>query len=253
MLLAAALIGVAAALPMLLQMIPQIAPPDRPSVPLPLLIILGIGQNLLLFGVAVAVGMRLAPRVGTGAPIIEGWIAGETPRDIARSLRVPLVIGLAVGIALVVIDVAIFLPRVPAAIARLAEGIPAWKRLLAGFLYGGITEEILMRWFLLSLVVWLLARAWRTSDGRPTSGAWWTAIVVVALLFGIGHLPTTSAITPLTSMVVVRALVLNGIAGLTFGYLFWRSGLEAAMAAHLATHVGLQLVGPALAARLAEP
>jgi hypothetical protein len=42
-------------------------------------------------------------------------------------------------------------------------------------------------------------------------------------------LPATSAITPLTTTLVVRALVLNGIAGITFGYLYWKHGLEAVM------------------------
>jgi membrane protease YdiL (CAAX protease family) len=98
--------------------------------------------------------------------------------------------------------------------------IPLWKRLLAGILYGGFTEELFMRLFLVSIVAWLCGRWWRTPGGLPTSGAFWIAIVLVAVLFGLGHLPITSAITPLTTMLVVRALVLNGIAGIAFGYLY---------------------------------
>jgi membrane protease YdiL (CAAX protease family) len=61
------------------------------------------------------------------------------------------------------------------------------------------------------------------SWGTPTSGAFWTAIILVALLFGLGHLPATSAMTPITQVLVVRALVLNGIAGIAFGYLYWEA------------------------------
>jgi hypothetical protein len=53
-------------------------------------------------------------------------------------------------------------------------------------------------------------------------------------------------ITPLTPAIVARSLFLNGIASLTFGYLYWGRGLESAMAAHACTHISLQLLGQAL-------
>lgn len=77
----------------------------------------------------------------------------------------------------------------------------------------------------------------------PTSGAFWTAIILVAVLFGLGHLPTTSAMAPLTQMLVVRAVVLNAIAGIVFGYLYWKRGLEAAMLAHMSAHLVMQIPG----------
>jgi membrane protease YdiL (CAAX protease family) len=118
--------------------------------------------------------------------------------------------------------------------------VPLWKRLLAGFLYGGVTEELLMRWFLPSVTAWGAGKIWSTSEGHPATLAWWTANLLVALLFGLGHLPATEAIAPLSAPVLARTLVLNGAASLTFGYLFWRRGLEASMTAHASTHIGLQ-------------
>ena len=47
----------------------------------------------------------------------------------------------------------------------------------------------------------------------------------------------------MTPGLVVRALVLNGVAGAAFGYLYWRHGLEAAMAGHMSAHVVLQIPG----------
>jgi hypothetical protein len=44
-------------------------------------------------------------------------------------------------------------------------------------------------------------------------------------------------------MLVTRALTLNGVAGIAFGYLYWRHGLEAAMLAHMSTHLVLQAPG----------
>jgi hypothetical protein len=58
------------------------------------------------------------------------------------------------------------------------------------------------------------------------------ANTVTAVLFGLGHLPATAALAPLSGALVVRAVVLNGTAGLVFGSLYRRYGLEWAMTSH---------------------
>src|ERR1017187_3367641 len=60
----------------------------------------------------------------------------------------------------------------------------------------------------------------RKPDGRPTATAFWMGNILAALLFGLGHLPAYSLLAPLTSVIVVRAVVLNGLLGLAFGYLY---------------------------------
>jgi membrane protease YdiL (CAAX protease family) len=74
----------------------------------------------------------------------------------------------------------------------------------------------------------------------------WTANILVALLFGLGHLPATATLVPLTSLVVIRAVVLNGPASLAFGYLYWAHGLESAMLAHFTADVVLHVIMPLL-------
>jgi membrane protease YdiL (CAAX protease family) len=55
----------------------------------------------------------------------------------------------------------------------------------------------------------------------------------------------------LNPLVITRALVLNGLGGLAFGWLYWKQGLESAMIAHLSTdivvHVITQLVATLVA------
>jgi hypothetical protein len=48
----------------------------------------------------------------------------------------------------------------------------------------------------------------------------------------------------------VRALVLNGIAGIVFGYLYWRHGLEAAMIGHMSAHLVMQIPGVIILTRM---
>ena len=190
---------------------------------MPTVLALALLQNGILLAVAILIGMILSKRVGLRMPLIQAWTTGTRPSLAEARVLPALLAGAAVGAALVAIEAFVFLRHLPGAMHSLFA-IPLWKRLLGAVVYGGITEELLMRLFLMALVAWLVGRWWRTPGGLPASGAFWTAIVLVAVLFGLGHLPATSAITPLTATIVVRALVLNGVAGIAFGYLYWKDG-----------------------------
>jgi membrane protease YdiL (CAAX protease family) len=68
------------------------------------------------------------------------------------------------------------------------------------------------------------------------------ANIVAALLFGLAHLPTTSLLAPLTPVIVTRAVVLNGLLGLAFGFLYWTRGLESAMLSHFCADLLLHVI-----------
>jgi len=48
------------------------------------------------------------------------------------------------------------------------------------------------------------------------------------------------------ALVVAAALLLNGIAGVDFGYLYWKRGLESAMIAHFCGDFVIYVLGVAL-------
>jgi membrane protease YdiL (CAAX protease family) len=243
-LLVAGLLGVLAVLPFTLDLIDSPAFGETPAsdIPLPFIVALALLQNGVLLAVFIFIGMILSERIGLQMQLIRAWANGESPPNLKAILLSGMLVGAVAGAILVGLEALFFLRHLPEPMLQLFE-IPLWKRLLAGVLYGGITEELLMRLFLVSLVAWLFGRLWKTHAGLPSSGAFWAAIILVAVLFGLGHLPVTAAITPLTQVVVVRTLVLNGVAGIAFGYLYWRHGLEAAMLGHMSTHLVLQAPG----------
>jgi membrane protease YdiL (CAAX protease family) len=66
----------------------------------------------------------------------------------------------------------------------------------------------------------------------------WSAIALSALAFGVLHLPSVAQVLPTLSADVVAYVTLgNACFGLVAGYLYWRRGLEAAIAAHVLAHV----------------
>lgn len=240
-LLVAGTLGVAAVMPYQFALLG--GPPQEMPIPWPLLLLLGILQNMVLLALAIGVGLFLARRVGLGAPILEGWLRGERVGVRGRTILLPsILLGLGAGLIIIILEMAVFAPYLPAAFQQVEQPSP-WQGLLASF-YGGIDEEIFLRLFVVSLLAWLVSRVWKDREGKPTAGSMWLAIVVASVLFGLGHLPTTAQLTSLTPLIIGRAILLNGVAGLAFGYLYWKRGLESAMLAHFSADILLHVLLP---------
>lgn len=237
-LLGAAALGVVAVIPYQFTLLGGV--PEEIPVPLPLLLLLSVLQNMVLFALAIGVGLFCARRVGLGAPILEGWLRGGKVGERGRAIVVPsILLGLGAGLIIILLDVVVFAPHLPPAFQEVQ--LPPWQGFLASF-YGGIDEEILLRLFLVSLLAWLLSRVWKDREGKPTAGGMWLVIILASVLFGLGHLPATAQLAPLTPLLVSRAILLSGVAGLAFGYLYWKRGLESAMLAHFSTDILLHVI-----------
>ena len=110
--------------------------------------------------------------------------------------------------------------------------------LVARVLYGGITEEVLLRWGFMSVLVWLAWRFLQHRQGTVRGGFVGLAIVVSSVVFGVGHLPAAVVLLGgLDVSVAMYVVAANAVFGLLFGWLYWRFGLESAMVAHALTHV----------------
>jgi membrane protease YdiL (CAAX protease family) len=215
-------------------------------IPIPLVILIGAVQNLAVLALIVWLGLKLSRRLGLGAPLLESWLMKEprSSRRWAPSLKEALLTGVVVGIVLL-IGLMLLAPRLPNLPLFVLAKLPVWKRFLLCF-YGGIYEELLTRLFLLSLFAWLFDRGWRKVVPSLSTRAFWLANVLAALLFGLGHLPSASLFLPITPLVVVAAILFNGIAGVAFGYLYRRRGLESAIVAHFTADFVIYVAGAAL-------
>lgn len=223
---------------------------ERIHQPLWVLALLQGAQSFVLMGVATGLGLLIAHHIGLGAPLLEGLLVGKPVTTQALAVIAPaLILGIASSAVLLLLEVTVFWPRLPQAM-RTTFPIPAlWKRFLASF-YGGIDEELLSRLFLLSLLAWLIGLAWHVPGGKPTLGALWLANILAAVIFGLGHLPTTATLVKLTPLLIGRAILLNGIVGIAVGYLFWQYGLEAAMLAHFTADLVLHVIGDSIAKKV---
>jgi hypothetical protein len=191
----------------------------------------GLGMALVL-ALAVAIGVTLGRRVGLGSALIDIALQGRSPWRGIRFLSLPSLAGGVIGAAWLV-TLVMFWPE------SLSVVDPVYSLpLLPKLLYGGITSELLLRYGVMSLVMWLLWRLFGQEQRRPGWLMGWSAVVLTALLAGtVPVYLTWSLSATLPSTVLAQLLLCEIVYGLLAGQLFWRYGLEVAILAHLVAYL----------------
>lgn len=210
--------------------------------PIWLIFIAQLFQSLIIFSITIYLGLLLTKKIQFGLPLIEAILEKKDYKTILKNIVAKSVLfGVFTAISIYMLDM--FFSFLGVAITTHQNYAPVWQKLLAA-LYGGATEEILMRLFLMSFFIWISMKAFKYK--QPTKIGIIVSILLSAIIFGLGHLPITASLTELTTLVVVRAVVLNGIGGIVFGLLFWKKGLESAMIAHFTADIFLLTLLPLL-------
>jgi hypothetical protein len=209
--------------------------------PLPLLLAFQLAQSAVLLTALSWAGLKLGAPLGLDAPLLRALAyRRDRPVPPARDIAVAIAIGVATAAAIVALD-AFFKPLLPAPLRPLPAGGARWQGFLASF-YGGIGEEIQLRLFLMTLLAWIGWRLFARRRVPVPRAVYVAAIAISALAFAAGHLPLAIEIWGFGAANVARTLVLNVIAGIAFGWLFWRRGLEQAMLAHFSADIVLHVV-----------
>jgi membrane protease YdiL (CAAX protease family) len=237
------MVGVVSLIPMLLV---QLETPAEPFADMPTwaAVLVSLTDPTILLLVAVPIGVLLAHKAGLTSLVADRVRRGTRiwPR-LRPDIPLAVVLGFAVAVTIVALDT-LTAPR--AGISSADDPLHWLPRLLHGMLYGGITEELLLRWGLMTLLVWVGHRLFGRNRSRPAAALVWVAILITAVVFGLGHLPLAAGYADLTPFLVVRTVALNAIGGIVFGWLYWRRSLEAAMVAHASAHVGFAMLRPLL-------
>lgn len=200
--------------------------------------LLSLINPIILLLIAVVVGTILFDKVKLSVPTISSLFRkGEAPIAFLEQTKYGVILGLLTGLLSLVISI-IFSSLSPHEFALLGENIDL--TLIARIGYGGFTEELLMRFGLMTLVVWIVYKI----NKKLTPFTYWTGIIIATLIFAIGHFPLAySTITHPTVTLLAYILIGNSIAGIFFGWLYWKKGLEAAIIGHIFTHLAMVIGG----------
>lgn len=189
------------------------------------LVLIAMLQTAVLAGLATIAGNWAAPKVNLNKPLV--WSR--------TSMIATLSIGLLSASFIAIAEKLVF-----AGSLGLSEKFEfSWLYFAGSVLYGGIIEELLIRFGLMSILIWLASKLTNTSD---RNSIYIVGIVLAALIFAAGHLPATAQMLGLSNVTVARTLLLNFLPGIGFGYLYWKHGIAYAMLGHIATHVINQLI-----------
>jgi hypothetical protein len=197
-------------------------------------------QSCFLLAIAVVLGVWLAPKANLETPLIDALLDAERPMPQLTTKIGSAVIGGIAGGTLLLLIYGLVSPHLPASFLENAATLqmPVTARLL----YGGITEEILIRWGLMTALVVGFLRLTRNSKNASGALPYVLSIVLSAIIFGLGHLPVANLLSnSLTVTLVIYIIFTNSLFGVIAGYLFWKQGLETAIAAHMIAHLTMLL------------
>lgn len=203
----------------------------------PVWVVLLVGGLLiaLLLALAVALGLVLAPRLGLGAPALSAWLQGRPVLPVLRAQLLPALCGGLAG-ALCWCALARIAPASVSGYLRLL--IDSDLALLIDLLRS-VQTELLLRWGLLTLLLWLAWRLLQRGQGAPAKALVALTVLLSAALFAFAPVGIEHALTGdhwYWRRSQMFAMAGDFALGLLAGGLYVRCGLEAAIAAQLLAH-----------------
>lgn len=187
--------------------------------------------------ISVLIGTFLYTKVDLNIPTLSALLKIKSVNiPFIEQLKFGIILGLLTGILTTFVGI-IFKSSIPQEFLDLGNKISITP--LARFGYGGFTEEILMRFGFMTLVVWIVFKISKSLN----NSTYWVGIVLSSILFAIGHFPIVFSTIETPSLPLLTYILIgNSIAGLFFGWLYWKKGLESAFIAHIFAHIAM-LIG----------
>jgi len=182
---------------------------------------------------------RWPPRpLGLGTPLNLAVASPSTPSLVLRNWWLPLVAGVIASIAVLLVDQVLF---AGASLGRVREiGSQPLSTRLAIMILSAVEEELIYWVFIATLVAWLVWLAVSHFNREPKQLAQWVGTLVAAYLFGLAHVANLSNV----AHPVLRAVTINGIAGIVLGSIYWWRGLELAILTHMVAIATIYIVVP---------
>lgn len=209
------------------------------QIPLPLMIVISVIQSIVFFAIFLFIGLRLSQKLWLQIPILEKLVARKKIGNIRPIIKTSVLLWCVAGIIIIWLD---FLFSKSGINLTSQIHVPLRQGFLASF-YGGISEEIVMRLFFMTIILRIINKFYKGKIIKNKIAVW-LAIIIASVIFGLGHLPITWSLTTITPVVVIRAILLNGVGGVIFGWLYRKKGLESAIIAHFSADIMIQIALP---------
>ena len=199
-----------------------------------------IGVSSLIIGILLTfIGLWISSRANLGAPIIARFFSNKPISEIINKEAVLSSIFLAAIVALILLglfEIQEELYPVRGKIPRPSKPFYALVSFSAG-----ITEEIMFRLGLMSLII--AGIQFLNKVDYPSRKTIWIGIIISAIFFGLIHLPLSKNFVELTPFTIGVTMFGNLITGTTFGWIFWKRGLLIAILSHITFDIVFHVIG----------
>ncbi len=239
--------------------------------PKPEMLAIASAEIVINLALIVGLGLSAAHSTGFGVPILEKWLRGQPIRQHLRSVLVPaLLVGMLIGLWAMVPKLPLLHPnrqlhhreaeKILTSSARVkinefvsrTSGPPLTSFELAlSYVCEAVPVELTTRLFFLSGFVWILAKVSRSPADAASRTSLWIAILLTIAAAAIPYLAWQSIFERLMSdalggvslpndpswLIITRLLLKMVPAGIAFGWLYIRRGLESTMIASVIASV----------------
>ena len=196
-------------------------------------------SSLIIGIILVFIGLWVSSRANMGAPLIASFFSKKSINQIIRKDAFLSSVFLAIFLAIILLGLfeiqKEFYP-VPHKLSR-----PSKLFYILVSFSAGITEEIIFRLGLMSLVI--TGIQFLKKAEFPSNKIVWTGILISALFFGLMHLPLSKNFVYLTPFTIGVSMIGNLITGCTFGWIFWKRGLLVAILSHIVFDLVFHVIG----------
>ncbi len=223
------ILGAISMAPVIPGLIRRVMPADKPMrISMPAIVALALLQTSLLVVLSAWIGARLGTALQLRSALFDAVAGGRPIGSAFAGLAVPgIILGAVGGLA------AFSLSKTFVSFLR---AMPLATRLL----YGGLTEEVIMRWGLMTAIVWLLSRGIVGASTDRMGAVVFAGILATNAIFAAAHIPVLRATN--TSRPREVALIIF-LVSIPWGWLFWQYGIESAMIAHMTFHAAIEVLG----------
>ena len=205
-------------------------------------------RNLVAAAFLIPAGLFCARRLGLATPYLDYWLYRRgTPEPVTRLVKrsAAWAVGLAVSIIAVDLIFNIFFGEThpaPEVHARI-PGVEAWRGIWISF-HAGVIAELQYRLLVMSALAWVAVTITRTSGAKGRTIWLWTANFAAAIVYASGYLSSVEWFGPVSDLVLIRTYFIVLPAGLVFGYLYQKHGLESAIACHFFADIVIHVIRP---------
>ena len=192
-------------------------------------------QPLLLGIIAIYFGHRYAQKLNLRSLItkkVEPDYLSDTTKQYTLKESIPFVVTIAVGVALLELGFDVVFQNWLPEFYQPNFVIPTIAQALSSIFYGGLGQELLLRFGVMTSIVYVLS----SKGERLNEWSYIIGFVFTGILFAFAQYSSVAGFIDLNAMVILRILVLSALPGILYGWLYSSFHLEAAIISHMSAN-----------------